>query len=64
MALVDVGVSLEHVLVIRSNIGPESVKECRDVQNESIWANFRKKAKGIPFRPVYLNTAIFSWDWK
>jgi hypothetical protein len=33
MILVDVGVSLEHVQVIRSNIGPESVEKCRDVQN-------------------------------
>jgi hypothetical protein len=26
----------EHVQVIRSNIGPESVEKCRDVQNEPI----------------------------
>jgi hypothetical protein len=37
----------EHVQVIRSNIGPESVEKCRDVQNEPILANFRKKSKGI-----------------
>jgi hypothetical protein len=36
MALVDVRVSPERVKVIRSNIGPESVEKCRDVQNESI----------------------------
>jgi hypothetical protein len=47
MVLIDVGVTSEHVQVIRSNIGPESVEKCRDVQNEPIWANFRKKAKGI-----------------
>jgi hypothetical protein len=31
MILVDVGVSPEHVQVIRSNIGPELVEKCRDV---------------------------------
>jgi hypothetical protein len=36
MALVDLGVPLEHVQVIRSNVGPESVEICRDVLNESI----------------------------
>jgi hypothetical protein len=36
MVLVDVGVSLEHVQVIRSNIGPESVEKCGDVQNVSV----------------------------
>jgi hypothetical protein len=48
MDLIDVRVSLEHVQVIRSNIKPESVEKCWDVQNEPIWANFRKKAKGTP----------------
>jgi hypothetical protein len=36
MILIDVGVPLKHVQVIRSNIGPESVEKCRDVQNEPI----------------------------
>jgi hypothetical protein len=36
MILLDVGVLPEHVKVIRSNIGPESVEKCRDVQNEPI----------------------------
>jgi hypothetical protein len=36
MILVDVNISLEHAQVIRSNIGPESVEKCRDVQNELI----------------------------
>jgi hypothetical protein len=45
--LTDIRVPPEHVEVIRSNIGPESVEKCRDVQNEPIWANFRKKAKGF-----------------
>jgi hypothetical protein len=36
MILIDVGVPLERVQVIRSNIGPESVEKCRDVQNELI----------------------------
>jgi hypothetical protein len=36
MILIDVRISLEHVQVIRSNIGPELVEKCRDVQNESI----------------------------
>jgi hypothetical protein len=49
---------------MESDIGPESVEKCRDVQNEPIWANFRKKAKGITLRTVFLNIAIFSWDWR
>jgi hypothetical protein len=36
MILVDVRVHLEHVKVIRSKIGPESVEKCRDAQNEPI----------------------------
>jgi hypothetical protein len=36
MVLVDVGAPLEHVQVIRSNIGPESVEKCGDVQSEPI----------------------------
>jgi hypothetical protein len=36
MIMVDVGIPLEHVKVIRSNIGPELVQKCRDVQNEPI----------------------------
>jgi hypothetical protein len=51
MILVDVWVLPEHAQVIRSNIGPELVEKCRDGQNEPIWANFRKKAKGIPSDP-------------
>jgi hypothetical protein len=51
--LVNVKVPLEHVKVIRSNIGPESVEKCRDVQNEPISGNFRKKAKGIPLGPFF-----------
>jgi hypothetical protein len=34
MILLEVGVSLEDVQVIKSNIGPESVVKWRDVQNE------------------------------
>jgi hypothetical protein len=36
MILVDVRVNPEYVQVIRSNIGPELVEKCRDVQNEPI----------------------------
>jgi hypothetical protein len=36
MILVDIKDPLEHVEVIRSNIEPESVEECRNVQNEPI----------------------------
>jgi hypothetical protein len=36
MVLVDVRVPLEHAQVIRSNIRPELVEKCRDVQNEPI----------------------------
>jgi hypothetical protein len=33
---VNVGLPSEHVQVIRSNIGPELVEQCQDVQNEPI----------------------------
>jgi hypothetical protein len=59
--LKDVGVPPEHVKVIRSNIGPESAEKCRDVQNEPIWANFRKKAKGIVLGPFF-QTSLFFLD--
>jgi hypothetical protein len=59
MILVDVSVFPEYFQVTRSNIGPKSVEKCRDVQNEPISDNFRKKAKGS-LRPVFSNTAIFS----
>jgi hypothetical protein len=36
MILLHVSVPCEHVKVIRSNIGPESIEKCRDVQNEPI----------------------------
>jgi hypothetical protein len=36
MVLIDVRVPFEHVQAIRSNIEPESVEKCRDVQNEPI----------------------------
>jgi hypothetical protein len=59
MVTVDVGVHFEHVQVIRSNIGPESVEKCRDVQNEPIWDNFRKKAKGIFLGPFFKTPLLF-----
>jgi hypothetical protein len=36
MVLLDVRIPPEHDQVITSNIGPESVEKCRDVQNEPI----------------------------
>jgi hypothetical protein len=36
MVLVGVSVPTKHLQVIRSNIGPELVEKCRDVQNEPI----------------------------
>jgi hypothetical protein len=36
MVLVDVRTPIEHVQVIKSEIGPELVEKCRDVQNEPI----------------------------
>jgi hypothetical protein len=59
MILIDVRVFLEHVQVIRSNIGPESVEKCRDVHNETIWANFREKAKGIPLGLFFQTSRYF-----
>jgi hypothetical protein len=61
MVLVYVRLSAEHVQVLRSNIGRESVEKCRNVQNEPIWANFRKKAKGIPSGP-FLQTPPYFLD--
>jgi hypothetical protein len=59
MILVDVRIHLEHAQVIRSKIGPESVEKCRDVQNEPIWANFRKKAKGVHLDPFFKTPLYF-----
>jgi hypothetical protein len=59
MILIDVRVHFEHVKVIRSNVGPESVEKYRDVQNEPIWANFMKKAKGIPWDPFFKTPLYF-----
>jgi hypothetical protein len=59
MVLIDVRVHLEHVKVIRSNIEPESVEKCRDVQNEQIWVNFRKKAKGISLGQFFKRPLFF-----
>jgi hypothetical protein len=36
MIFIDIGILLEHVQVIRSNIEPELNEKCRDVQNEPI----------------------------
>jgi hypothetical protein len=36
MVFIDVKVSLEHVQVIRSKIGPELIQKWRDVQNKPI----------------------------
>jgi hypothetical protein len=36
MILIDVRTLSERAQVIRTNIGPESVEKCRDVQNEPI----------------------------
>jgi hypothetical protein len=59
MILEDVGVYLEHVQVIRSNIGPELVEKYRDVQNEPIWANVRKKAKGIIHLGLFFKQPLY-----
>jgi hypothetical protein len=59
IVLIDVRVHLEYVQVIRSNIGPESVEKCRDVQNEPIWTNFRKKTKGIVLKQFFKHRHCF-----
>jgi hypothetical protein len=59
MVLIDAKVPPEHKQVIRSNIGPESVEKCRDVQNEPIWTNFRKKAKGIVLEQFFQTSLYF-----
>jgi hypothetical protein len=53
MVLIDVIVYPEYVQVIRSKIGRELIQKWQDVQNEPIWANFRKKAKGIVLGPFF-----------
>jgi hypothetical protein len=58
MVPIDVRITAKHVQVIRSNIGPESVEKCRDVRNKPIWANFWKKAKGIPRGP-FIQTSLY-----
>jgi hypothetical protein len=57
--LIDIRDPSEHVKVIRSNIGLESVEKCRDVQNEPIGTNFRKKAKGIHLNPFFQTPLYF-----
>jgi hypothetical protein len=61
MILVDTGVLLEHVQVIRSKIGRELIQKWWDVQNEPIWANFWKKAKGIVLNPFF-QTPLYFFD--
>jgi hypothetical protein len=56
VVLVDARTHSEHIKVIRSDIGPESVEKYRDVENEP---NSEKKTKGIPVRHYLSNTAIF-----
>jgi hypothetical protein len=59
MILVDARIPPEHVQVIRSNIGSESVEKCWNVQNEPVWANFWKKAKGIDLGPFFQTPLCF-----
>jgi hypothetical protein len=56
---IDAGVLLEHVQVMRSKIGRELIQKWRDVQNEPIWANFWKKAKGIVIKPFFKHRYFF-----
>jgi hypothetical protein len=53
--LVDVGIHYKHVEVTRSNIGPESVKKCGDVENEPISGKkLREMPLSLPFQtPLY-----------
>jgi hypothetical protein len=59
MVPLDVRVPPKHVKVIRSNLGLESGEKCRDVQNEAIWADFRKKAKAIPRGSLFKTPLYF-----
>jgi hypothetical protein len=43
MVLVEVGILLEHVQVIRSNIGLDLVEKCQGVQNEPNLSQFQEK---------------------
>jgi hypothetical protein len=47
MALVDIGVIPEHIQVIRSNIGPESVENGEMFKMSQFEPISGKKAKGI-----------------
>jgi hypothetical protein len=56
---IDAGILREHVQVIRSKIGQELIQKWRDVQNEPIWANFWKEAKGIVSKPFFQTPLLF-----
>jgi hypothetical protein len=58
MVLVDIGIHPEHVQVIRSNIGPESVAKRRDVQM-SQFAPISGKKHGYSLRPVFQTPQYF-----
>jgi hypothetical protein len=63
MVLVDVGVRPEHVQVIRSNIGLESVEKCRDVQMSQFEPISGKKLRVLgPFfqTPLYFFDTDYS----
>jgi hypothetical protein len=66
MIVIDVRFFLEHEQAIRSTIGPESIEKWRDVQNEPIWANLWKKAKGILLGLFFIDTdcSIFKIHYK
>jgi hypothetical protein len=70
MIMIDVRVPTKDVQAIRSNIGPESVEKCRDVQNEQFEPIFGKKLRVLkPFfqTPLYFldtDCSIFKTHYK
>jgi hypothetical protein len=59
MVLVDIKIPPEHVQVIRSNIRPESVEKCRDVQNNHIEPISGKKLMVFPQTRFFKHRYIF-----
>jgi hypothetical protein len=61
MILIGVWVPREHVQVIRSNIGPESVEKCRDVQMSQFEPISGKKLRDSYLGP-FIQTPLYFHD--
>jgi hypothetical protein len=59
MALLDVGVDLEHVQAIRSKIGPELVEKCRMFKMSQFEPISGKKLRVFPSARLFKHRYIF-----